>query len=251
MSKLCKLKTQRGVQDALNTWNGLNITQTLLLALNLGSEVQIYQKKKGWTGLFKVLGIAETDITVDTGNGLVTFWNTSVKPYHCHIEESDISYPEIINNLAKKSVHKLTNEEIPIPLDRLKPQRPRQQGWSEKSHFTNNLIDKTIDIFISDKECTDYELALKQRHDGIITTPGNLFKQSDLTEIEFLLANGVLQPPQYDTNKYAGFNLFKSRLVREIKGKTIDKPYKKSCLVVQGYNNTKNTAFLTNAPIIQ
>ncbi len=73
MSELRKLKAQRGVQDALNARNGPDTIQTLPLALNLGSEVRIFREKKGWTGPFKVLGIANVEITVDTGNGPVTF----------------------------------------------------------------------------------------------------------------------------------------------------------------------------------
>ena len=106
-------------------------------------------------------------------------------------------------------------------------------------------------IFISHREQADYELALQLRHEGIITTPGDLFEQSDLTEIEFLLANGMLQPVQYDSNKHVGVSLFKSRLICEIKGKATNKPYKKSGLVVQGYNNTEKIALLTQAPTIQ
>ena len=107
-----------------------------------------------------------------------------------------------------------------------------------------------VPIFISYREQADNELALQLRHEGIITTPGDLFEQSDLTEIKSLLANGVLQPMQYDSNKYGGINLFKSRLVREIKGKVTDKPYEKYRLVIQGYNDTEKTALLTQAPAI-
>ena len=73
MSELCKLKARRGVQDALNARNGPDTIQTLPLALNLGSEVRIFREKKRWIGPFKVLGIADAEITVDTGNGPVTF----------------------------------------------------------------------------------------------------------------------------------------------------------------------------------
>ena len=251
MSKLRKLKAQRKVEDALNTRNGPDTIQTLPLALSLGSKVQIYREKKGWTGPFKVLGIADADITIDTGNGPVTFRNTHVKPYHRHTEDTDISYPETINDLVENPADKAANEKIPTPLDYLEPERPRRRGRPWKSHFTNNLIDKTANIFINHRERTDYELALKLRHDGIITTSGNPFQQSDLTEIEFLLDNGVLQPLQYDSNKHASVSLFKSRLVREIKRKATDKPYEKSRLIVQGYNDTEKTALLTQAPTIQ
>ena len=182
-----------------------------------------------------------------------------MKPYHYHIEATDISYPEKTNDPEEKSadkpadkpVDKPANEEILIPFDYPESQRPRRQGRPWKSHFINDLIDKTADIFISHKKCANYELTLKLRHDGIITTPGDLLEQSDLTEIESLLANGVLQPLQYNSNKHAGVSLFKSRLICEIKGKATDKLYKNSRLVVQGYNDTEKTALLTQAPTIQ
>ena len=41
--------------------------------------------------------------------------------------------------------------------------------------------------------------------------------------MEFLLANSVLQPVQYDFNKHASVNLFKSRLIYKIKRKMSDK----------------------------
>ncbi len=73
MSKLRKLKARQRIQNALNAYNGLDTIQTLLLALNLKSEVRIFQEKKRWTGPFKVLGIAAAEITVDMENGPVTF----------------------------------------------------------------------------------------------------------------------------------------------------------------------------------
>ena len=47
ISKLHKLKTQQGVQNAFNTRNGPNTIQILPLALSLGSKVRIYQEKTG------------------------------------------------------------------------------------------------------------------------------------------------------------------------------------------------------------
>lgn len=101
-----------------------------------------------------------------------------------------------------------------------------------KKSFTNDLIDKMVDIFISYRERADYKLALKLRHNRIIITLKDYFNQSDLIEIEFLLANSILEPVQYDSNKHASISLFKFRIIYEIKRKTTDKPYKKSCLVV-------------------
>ena len=119
-----------------------------------------------------------------------------------------------------------------MPLNYLEPKRSRRPRQLRKSHFINDLIDKTANIFISHRERADYKFVLKLRYDRIITTLGDPFKQLDLTEIESLLANSVLQLLQYNFNKHARVSLFKSRLVREIKKKATDKPYEKSCLVV-------------------
>ncbi len=85
---------------------------------------------------------------------------------------------------------------------------------------------------MSHREPADYELVLKLRYERVITTPGDPFEQSDQTEIESLLANGVLLPLQYNSNQHARVRLFISRLVREIKGKMTNKPYEKSRLMV-------------------
>lgn len=92
--------------------------------MSLSSKVWIYQEKKGWIGLFKVLGIADVDITIDMRNNLVTFQNMYMKPYYCHIKDTNISYLETINNLAENLIDKSVNEEIPMPVDCLKPEKP-------------------------------------------------------------------------------------------------------------------------------
>lgn len=54
-----------------------------------------------------------------------------IKPYNCYTKDTDITYLERANDLAKKpvyekSIEKPANEEIFAPLDYLKTQRPRQ-----------------------------------------------------------------------------------------------------------------------------
>ncbi len=148
-------------------------------------------------------------------------------------------------------MEKTVDEEILVPLDYLKTEKPCRRGRSRKSHFINDLMDESTDIFMSHSERADYEFALKLQYEGVITNPGDLFKQSDQIEIEFLLANGMLLPLQYNSNKHIRVHLFKSRLVHKIKGKTTNKSYKKFRLVVQGYNDTEKTTLLNQAPTIQ
>ena len=161
--------------------------------MSLGNKVWIYQEKKRWTELFKVLGIADANITVNTGNGPIIFRNTHVRPNNCPTKETNISDPEMANGLVEIPVDKSDNKEIPMLLDYPKPQRPywRQQLW--KNHLTNDFTDKMATIFINHRKQVDYELALQLWHEKIITTLGDLFEQSNATEIEFLLANAILQ----------------------------------------------------------
>jgi hypothetical protein len=47
--------------------------------------------------------------------------------------------------------------------------------------------------FITSKEQADIELSIKLQQEGIITTPGKPFKESQWQEIESLIANGVFE----------------------------------------------------------
>jgi hypothetical protein len=48
-------------------------------------------------------------------------------------------------------------------------------------------------VFITTKEQADIQLSAKLRQEGVITTPGLLFEQSQTKEIEGLIAKGVFE----------------------------------------------------------
>lgn len=73
-------------------------------------------------------------------------------PYNCQTEETDISYPETVNSLAKIPINKSANKKISTLLDYLEPQRSQQRGRPWKSHFINNFTNQTITIFIGHGE---------------------------------------------------------------------------------------------------
>jgi hypothetical protein len=54
---------------------------------------------------------------------------------------------------------------------------------------------------------------------------------------------------KFDPNIH-GHRIFKSRIVREVKGKATDSLYEKSRLVIQGYNDDEKANILCQAPII-
>ncbi len=85
--------------------------------------------------------------------------------------------------------------------------------------------------YITAKKRADYDLSLKLRKDGIITTPRKLFKLLNKKEIDALVTRGVFAFKQYDEHKHSG-RIFKLRIVRKVKGKQISILYKKSRLVI-------------------
>jgi hypothetical protein len=55
----------------------------------------------------------------------------------------------------------------------------------------------------------------------------------------------------FDPSKHGGIYIFRSRLVREIKGKGTDTPYEKSQLVIQGHSDNGKELMLTQVLTIQ
>jgi hypothetical protein len=88
------------------------------------------------------------------------------------------------------------------------------------------------EIFLTRKEHEDAQLAEKFRREGKITTSGKPFKFLNQTEINALIAREVFRFEQFDLVKYGNTRIFKSRIINKVKGKTIDKPYEKSRLVI-------------------
>ena len=257
MNDLRKKMAERRVRDALNTRNGPDTLKTLPLSLALDSEVRVYREKKGWTGPFKVIAVTDNEVTIDTENGPASFRNTAVQPYYRHPETQPGTHQPIADNDEQP----IAEDEQPTPFEYPEPERPRRRGRPVKKPAETQppvrekrprgRPRKIADAHMTHKERADHELALKLRREGMITTPGEPFEKSDTTEIESLLATGVLRPVMYNKDEYIGVRVFKSRLVREVKAKMTDAPYEKSRLVVQGYNDAEKTAILTQSPTIQ
>lgn len=209
-----------------------------VLSLPLRSEVLAWREKQGWDGPYEIQSIEGTNIIVDMPNGPAQFRCTQIKPYYRAAETED----------NKKEAEDIDDVQVPAaePVMRRKRGRPRKAA----QYFTFTSIMQTGIVFLSQKEKQDFTLAIKLRNDGVINTPGLPFEESDATEISDLAARGVFEFLKYDPDEHGDIRIFKSRLVREVKGKTT-KPYEKSRLVVQGYNDTEKETVLTQSPTIQ
>lgn len=85
--------------------------------------------------------------------------------------------------------------------------------------------------FISIKEKSNKALVKQLYNKGAIAMLGKPFKLSMKSEINSLIARSVFKFVTFNPAKYNGY-IFKSRIINKVKGKDINKPYKKSCLVI-------------------
>jgi hypothetical protein len=202
--------------------------------------------------------------------GPTNFRSTVVKPYYTNdTTSSPVIHPENDPDEDDPEIEDDVRREQPIV--RRGPGRPKGSKNKPKIvHFAEDENETTEDrdfddcfitalndrteltmTFMSSKEESDQQLALKLRQEKKITTPGEPFELSDKKEIDALISNGVFRFERYDATKHGDTRIFKSRLVREVKGKATDTPYEKSRLVIQGYQDDGKAMILTQSPTIQ
>lgn len=230
MKILREIRAEVDVNRALNTRNGPTTHDTLNLPLK--SEVMVWRegKDRGWEGPYEIKSKDHANVTIEMANGPKTFRTTQVKPYHRATDTEEVTHDN-------DAPYDNAKEPVTAAPERRRRGRPRKnpiQGIT-------NLVQREID---------DMELAKKLRAEGKITTPGEPFEESDAAEINGLLAQDVLEITHFDPHEHGQMRLWKTRLVREVKGKTT-KPYEKSRLVVQGYSDDEKKEILTQAPTIQ
>jgi hypothetical protein len=94
------------------------------------------------------------------------------------------------------------------------------------------MENQRIAVYLTEKENRDRELSLELRQKGIITTLGEPFKASRRKEIKGLIARGVFEIIDSDSEEIRNARIFGSRTVNEIKGKETTTPYEKTRLVI-------------------
>ena len=242
MVTLRKLAAARQVNEALNARNGPD--DGTILALPLQSEVIVWRENKGWKGPYRIVAMEGHNVTVEMINGPVTFRSTHVRPYQ---RQDSIVTPK---PPKETTITPPNQHDPPQPnIQSEQPRRGRPQGSRNKPKAIHPSI--PLPIYLSKKEESDRILSLKLRAEGIITTPGLPFETSDKKEIDQLSERGVFEFVKYDPDGvHKIIRLFKSRIVREVKGKT-DNPYEKSRLVIAGHSDVDKTQILTQSPTIQ
>lgn len=184
------------------------------------------------------------NVTVEMINGPVTFRSTHVRPYQRQ---------ESIATLEPSKDTTVTTPNQHNPPQHISPSEEPRCRADHKDQGTNQRKRPLLFFltYLSKKEENDLKLSLKLRAEGIITTPGPPFEASDKKEIDQLYERGVFEFVQYDLDGiHKNIRLFKSQIVREVKGKT-DNPDEKSRLVIAGHSDVDKTHILTQSPTIQ
>lgn len=245
--------------------NGPNTLDTLKLPLE--SQVRVWCEKKGWKGPYMLLSIKGETCVFDMPRGPRKFCSTVVKPY---LRKENDSFQDLSKDNENDSntsdttttLRTASKEDSPIVM----PQPNVTTRGRNRFRISKNFHDAChiesyscsfsgdafeFEVFVTSKEKLDRELALKLRNEGLITNEGVQFQLADLTEIEGLLAGGVFEFEKFDIAKHGDLHIFKSRMVRKVKGKETSVPYEKSRLVIQGHNDEGKTTILTKSPTIQ
>jgi hypothetical protein len=149
--------------------------------LPLQSDVRVWREGSGWKGPYKLLSVDGETCTLDMPHGPTKFRSTVVKPYYTE---------DTIEQEQKELVE--DNTKGPVISQRRGRGRPLGSRNKPKPAATRQSVRKNASpAFITNKEQADKELSIKLRQEGVITTPGLPFEQSQTKEIEGLIAKGV------------------------------------------------------------
>lgn len=290
MREVRQIHAERAVKDALQAKSGPDVSETLNLPLFSNVRVWREGTKSirgHWSGPHKLLAINDYECVVEMPHGPSTFRCTVVRPYRESLPEQDGDKAETNKVPDPKSLHpdgsgrpRPSTMQIVIPRISQRNLEAQSQpsvhlkevfAWmteiqnrEDNSRLTwigsymqgieSNIIREhrgmQIMAFLTQKEKDDAELAKQLRYEGKITTPGEPFELSRKTEVDSLIAGGVFEFVQFDETVHEE-RVFKSRLVDEVKGKGTERPYEKSRLVIQAYNDRGKEEILTQSPTIQ
>lgn len=112
----------------------------------------------------------------------------------------------------------------------------RKAGHNEETDVYLNVIVMRDSLFYHKKNYY-IEASINLRNEGVVTTPGTPFMQSQQKEIKALIPNGVFEFIQLDPFTLSDIRLFKSRMANEVKRKATTTACEKSRIVIQAYKD--------------
>ena len=124
--------------------------------------------------------------------------------------------------------------------------RDREQSKESK----NKVILIFENVFLINKKQIDLKLAYQMRKNDQIIISNKLFEQSNKMKINILIDRDDFEFESFDSIKHESIRIFKFRLVRKMKDKTITS-YEKLRLVIQNYQNDEKQTILIQSSTIQ
>lgn len=253
MTDVRKLRAARQGANALSIRKGSNILDTIQL---LQSEVKVWREKIGCTGPHILLARSYYDVTctVSVDGKATNFRTVSVKPHHRDESTVDIDKNEIVDSSAESSIDV---SDYLIPQFQVEQQqRKRGRAKALRNALKPSVVQNTLNtIRLSEKEKLDVALPVKLLTEGKITTPGKPFEELDRSELKTLIDQGVFHFTKFNPQKHGDIHIFKSCMVREVRGKATEVPHEKSRLVIESYSDNEKEKekdmILNQSPTIQ
>ena len=248
MAEVREVKAKQQISNALGMRNGPNTLETLNLPLQ--AEVKVWRENRGWEGPFVLLARDGEQCTVDVNGKATNFRTVVVKPYR---RDETTDTPDGVDDEDEdaRDADWIPDEPQPVKKKRGRPVGSKNKKKAMDIDIAMMTGTVVTTAHLSTKEQADYELSLRLRKEGKITTPGAPFELSDKKEIDALISQGVFAFEMFDPTIHGDTRIFKSRMVHEVKGKATDTPYEKSRLVIQGHSDDGKDMVLTQSPTIQ
>ncbi|KAI0995357.1 hypothetical protein K3495_g12825 [Podosphaera aphanis] len=249
--EVSKLRARKSVNAAINARNGPDTTP--LHKLPLGSKVWVWRESGNWTGPYNLLEVDNENCIVQLPSGPTKFRSTSCKPFYTsnEIDHQNINANKTIETANLKNTqshaHPIDNQNLTSKTNTLNsstdtPRRnkPRERRLPERFRQFPTFPGIKPNTSTSP---TDSPHFIKSRNDKID------FTESRKLEIQGLIEKGVFKIAHITEAR--NHRIFGSRFVDTIKNEGTVKAYKKSRMVVQGYNDDGKKTILTQAPTIQ
>jgi len=259
MGEIQELYAKRQVTEALRQRNGPDTIPLHLHFQDSTAEklVLVWRERKGWKGPYRLLSIEGETCNVQLPSGPTHFRTTQCKPYLQEMQEAQEAQDEQAQEAQNEQAQRTQNEQAEDSQQAQNRQEPEPQEQTRRNPSRQRQLpahlrgpDITLymaETHITEKEKKNMELAKKLRSEGKLDATQPLFYASRRKEMDGLMARGVFKIVR---TLPEGERLFKTRFVDEIKGST-DKPFEKSRLVVQAFNDLGKRDILTQAPTIQ
>ncbi|TIC89437.1 hypothetical protein CH35J_012877 [Colletotrichum higginsianum] len=230
-----RIHAGRQVDGTLATRNSPDTSALKKLAI--GSQVRVWRETKGWTGPYRLIDVNSETCVIDV-NSPQSFRSTVVKPYHQEDSSDNKEANEGIQ-VTEKDLRRVEETTVVVVVAVIVVIKIPQY---------NNRSANLSAAFVSEKEAAaSRALAEKLQKEGIATTPGAPFEESNRKEVNTVIDRGIFDDPI----RHRGTRILTSRIINEVFDETANAALERSRPTLQRCADDGEMAILTQSPTMQ